>query len=126
MDETSLRALLDSAIGDEPPIGPVGRNSLRVGIRLRRRARMRRAAGAAAVVAAVAAALPAVTGVLGNRAAAPSAGTAYVVIQQSGTVVPIDLATNTPEQPIQVGGALYAIAITPDGKTAYSRLWRRS
>ncbi len=119
MDETSLRTLLKSAMGDEPPIGLVGRNPLREGIQLRRRARMRRAAGAAAVVAAVAAALTAVTGILGDKAAAPSAGTAYVVIQGSGTVVPIDLATNSPTQPIQVGRSLYAIAITPDGKTAY-------
>lgn len=71
MDDTSLRALLDSAVRDEPPIGPVGRNSLRKGIRLRRRARMRRAAGATAAVATM---VPVVTGMLGNRGAAPSAG----------------------------------------------------
>src|ERR1700689_3784950 len=119
MDETSLPALLETAIGDEPPIGLAGRNPLREGIRLRRRTQMRRAAGAAAVVAALAAAVPAVTGAIGNSAAAPSAGTAYVVIQGSGTVVPIDLASNPPEQPIHVGRSLFAIAIIPNGKTAY-------
>jgi DNA-binding beta-propeller fold protein YncE len=120
MDETSLPALLEAAFGDdEPPAGPAGRNWLRESIRMRRQARMRRAAGAAAVIAAAAVAVPTVTGVFGNSAAAPGAGTAYVVIQGSGTVVPIDLATNTPERPIRVGRSLYAIAITPDGKTAY-------
>jgi DNA-binding beta-propeller fold protein YncE len=119
MDETSLPALLEAAFGDdEPPTGPAGRNWLREGIRMRR-ARMRRAAGGAAVIAAAAVAVPAVTGVFGNSTAAPGAGTAYVVIQGSGTVVPINLATNTPERPIHVGRSLYAIAITPDGKTAY-------
>jgi hypothetical protein len=48
MDETSLPALLEAAFGDdEPPTGPAGRNWLREGIRMRRRARLRRAAGAA-------------------------------------------------------------------------------
>ena len=37
----------------------------------------------------------------------------------SNTVTPIDTATNTPGTPIPVGGIPYAIAITPDGKTAY-------
>jgi YVTN family beta-propeller protein len=119
MDETSLHTLLDSAIGGEPPIGPVARNSLREGIKLRRRARLRRAAGTAAVVTAAAACIPAFTGIAGNRAAAPSAATAYIANYSSGTVTPINLATNTPGKPIPVGGSPAAIAITPDGKTAY-------
>lgn len=119
MDETSLHALLDSAIGDEPPIGPVARNSLREGMKLRRRGRLWRAAGAAAVVTAAAACIPAFTGVAGNRATAPSAATAYVANYSSGTVTPIDLATNTPGTPVRVGKNPVSIAITPDGKTAY-------
>jgi YVTN family beta-propeller protein len=35
------------------------------------------------------------------------------------TVTPIDLATNALGKPIRVGGSPDAIAITPDGKTAY-------
>ena len=37
----------------------------------------------------------------------------------SGTVTPITTATNTAGPPIPVGNDPYAIAITPDGKTAY-------
>ena len=131
MDETSLRGLLETALAGEPPIGPVARNSLRAGIKLRRRARIRRAAGGTAVVAAMAAVIPAVTGVLGSTAAAPHHaphlaplpwtapdGTAYV-IGSGGTVTPIDLATSTPGRPIIVSGEPVAMAITPDGKTAY-------
>jgi hypothetical protein len=65
MDETSLHALLDSAIGDEPPIGPVARNSLRKGIKLRRSARYGAPRGPRAVVAAVAVCIPIVNGVVG-------------------------------------------------------------
>ena len=52
---------------------------------------------------------------------AGSAGpvTAYVANDGSGTVTPIPTATNTAGPPITVGGNPYAIAITPDGKTAY-------
>jgi DNA-binding beta-propeller fold protein YncE len=144
MDETSLRGLLETAVGDEPPIGPVARDSLRAGIKLRRRARIRHAAAAAAVVAVMAAVLPAVTGVFGNTAAGPhpgaarqgtgdasnsgggtarpgaaARGTAYVINSGGGTVTPIDLATNTPGKPIKVSGEPVAMAIAPDGKTAY-------
>jgi hypothetical protein len=144
MDETSLRGLLETAVGDEPPIGPVARDSLRAGIKLRRRARIRHAAAAAAVVAVMAAVIPAVTGVFGNTAAGPHPGaarqgpgyasdsgggtprpgaaprgTAYVINSGGGTVTPIDLATNTPGKPIKVSGEPVAMAIAPDGKTAY-------
>ena len=39
--------------------------------------------------------------------------------QRGDTVTPITTATNTPGTPIQVGKEPSAIAITPDGKTAY-------
>jgi YVTN family beta-propeller protein len=56
--------------------------------------------------------------------AGPAAGpgapvTAYVANCASGTVTPIATATDTAGPPIAVGGFPYAIAITPDGKTAY-------
>ena len=44
--------------------------------------------------------------------ATPSAG-------RPGTVTPINTATNTKLPPIKTGGQPYAIAITPDEKTAY-------
>jgi DNA-binding beta-propeller fold protein YncE len=34
-------------------------------------------------------------------------------------VTPIDTATNTPGEPVEVGVRPRAIVITPDGKTAY-------
>jgi DNA-binding beta-propeller fold protein YncE len=125
--ETSVRGLLEIALGEEPPIGPVARNSMRAGLKLRRRIRIRRAAGAAAAVLVVAVVIPAVTGAFGKSSAGPRAeplpkaptGTAYVITSAAGTVTPIDLATNTPGKPIDVSGWPVAIAVTPDGTTAY-------
>jgi YVTN family beta-propeller protein len=124
MDEASLRALLEMAVGDEPPGGPLARNSVRAGIKLRRRARIRRAAGGTAVVAAIAAVIPAVTAVLGHTVAAPRPwtppnGTAYVINSGGGTVTPIDLATSSARKPIIVSGEPVAMTIAPDAKTAY-------
>jgi YVTN family beta-propeller protein len=131
MDETSVRGLLETALGDEPPMGPVARNSIRAGIKLRRRTRTRRTAGAAAVVVVMAAVIPAAIGTLGNPPAArhhtlrppgpwvPPHGTAYVINSGGGTVTPIDLATSTAEKPIDVSGEPVTMAIAPDGKTAY-------
>jgi YVTN family beta-propeller protein len=45
--------------------------------------------------------------------------TAYVVNASDSTVTPIATATNTPGTPIPVGGKPFAIAIAPDGETAY-------
>jgi YVTN family beta-propeller protein len=130
MDETLVRGLLETALGDEPPIGPLARNSLLAGIRLRRRARIRRATGGAAAMVVVAAAIPAATGVFGNTPAGPRTGappsipkvptgTAYVINSGGGTVTPIDLATNTAGKPIDVPGEPVAMAVAPDGKTVY-------
>lgn len=41
-----------------------------------------------------------------------------------GTVTPIDTATNAPGEPIDVGNRPHAIAITPDGTTAYVTSWQ--
>ena len=49
----------------------------------------------------------------------PERPTAYVANNLDGTVTPIDLATQTAEPPITVGSDPSAIAITPDGTTAY-------
>jgi YVTN family beta-propeller protein len=53
-------------------------------------------------------------------AVAPDGKTAYVAeTRLHGLVVPIDIATNTAEAPIEVGSTPIAIAITPDGTRAY-------
>jgi hypothetical protein len=85
MDEASLRELLASAIGDEPPVGPAARNSRREGIKLRRHARLRHTAMAAAV-AIVAVVIPAGIGALGHAPRPPSAG-------QRPATVPVSLPT---------------------------------
>jgi len=54
-----------------------------------------------------------------GAASSASAATAYVANRGSGTVTPIELATNTPGSPITVGSEPVAVAITPNGKTAY-------
>jgi YVTN family beta-propeller protein len=54
----------------------------------------------------------------GHIAITPNGKTAYVTTS-SGTVVPINLSTNTPGSAITVASGLQEIAITPDGKTAY-------
>jgi YVTN family beta-propeller protein len=82
---------------------------------------------AAAAVVAVAAVIPVVAGAFGNTSAGPRPaappkaprGTAYVINSGGGTVTPIDLATNTPGKPIKASGEIVAMAIAPDGKTAY-------
>ena len=65
MDETTLRTLLDSALTDEPPIGPVADNALRAGIKIRRH-RVLGAAVSVAVAAAIAIVIPVVAGPLGD------------------------------------------------------------
>ena len=49
----------------------------------------------------------------------PDGKTAYVANTSSGSVTPIDIATNAAGPPIPVGSSPDLIAITPDGKTAY-------
>ena len=73
MDERSLRGLLSQAVNAEPPLGPVARNALRAGIRLRRRRRAQSATAGAAVIAAAVVAIPALTGAPHGR---PRAGRA--------------------------------------------------
>src|SRR5216683_1615892 len=54
-----------------------------------------------------------------RAADAAIAYTAYVGNYGSGTVTPIDLASNTAGSPIAVGAKPWGIAITPDDGTAY-------
>src|ERR1700730_6982337 len=73
-------------------------------------------ARAVAVTAAAGAAL-CLLGGAGSVQAAPY--TAYIANKTSGTVTPINTATNTPGGEIAVGNGPTGIAITPDAKTAY-------
>ena len=68
MDERTLRQLLDDTLSGEPPMGPVVRNALRAGIRIRRR-RTTGAVSGVAAVAVIVGVLPA-TGVLSHSAPA--------------------------------------------------------
>ncbi len=61
MDERTLRSLLADALNAEPPLGPVVRNALRAGIRIRRRRTTGTVSGFAAF-AAIVGLLPAVSG----------------------------------------------------------------
>jgi hypothetical protein len=81
VDETRLHRLLDSAIIDEPPIGPAAQNALRGGIRRRRRRRTLGVVSGAAVVAVAAVAIPAVTRSLGPPPASQHAAGKAAAIQ---------------------------------------------
>ena len=123
MDETTLRDLLDRATATEPPIGPLVRNALRAGVRLRRRRRLTSAATSATAVAVLAGGVPALTGVIGSTAGTglrPVKPTAYVATGGQ-TVVPISLATNAAGKPIKLTapGGIQGMAITPNGRTVY-------
>ena len=122
MDELWLRELLDRAVAVEPPIGPVAANSLRAGIRLRRR---RRAQGTAACVAAAAligAAALAGTGAPRNPAAGPTKMTGpstVYVLSGEGNLYAIPNATKVRSKKILLPGGRQYMAITPNGKTIY-------
>src|SRR6266496_620302 len=83
-------------------------------------------AGAAAV-AVIAVLVPAGMGAFGRgpgpsaQGQRPAVPAVYVSYDGPGwgAVIPITIATNTPGKPIKVGRVPTAIAITPDGKTAY-------
>jgi len=133
MNEPWLRELLDRAVADEPPIGPVAVNSLRAWMKLRRRRRAQGSAMCVTAAAVIAAASLALTGAARNPATGPATAarpsTLYVLSIQargawdrsSGTLTPIPSATNVPGKPISLGavGAPQIMAITPDGKTIY-------
>ena len=118
MDEKLLRELLGRALSAEPPLGPVARNALGAGIRLRRRRRAQGTAACAAVLAAAVFVVPALTGTSRPGPAlpahpAPPARVVYVANLYSGpssSVTPISIATNTPGKPIKVGKDPYGLA----------------
>ena len=140
MDENTLRFLLADVLTDEPPMGPVARNALRVGIRIRRR----RTTGTISGVAAVAAMIglfPAVSGLHhSGQAGRPSAhgrfkgmgghgdrphdvafspnGKILATADNDGTARLWNVATQRQMgAPIRLNGArIKDIAFSPDGK----------
>jgi YVTN family beta-propeller protein len=126
MDEATLRDLLERAAAAEPAMGPVARDSLQAGLRLRRRRRAYSTVACAAAVAVIGALVPAASGLLGHARTASAGGhrgapATTLFVTGNRWVTPINIATGTPETPIrapQLSGPVQA-AITPNGKTAY-------
>jgi hyaluronoglucosaminidase len=129
MDETWLRALLEQAVANEPPAGPVVSRSIAKGIRLRRRRRVRTGtsfAAFAAVIVAAGVAIP--THLTGSKPTPPSAAaippTLYVVSEflagpaEKGAVTPISASTGAVGRVITTGESSSIIS-TPDGRTVY-------
>jgi YVTN family beta-propeller protein len=127
MDEDSLRRLLDHVAEAAPVPRNIVENSLRAGVRLRRRRRTTGAAACLAVAAVLGATIPAINGAARHQPAPASHGnhatpTLYVAASQdgSGVVTPIDIATGTAGTPIKIGPDAGCLAATPDGKTVYA------
>jgi DNA-binding beta-propeller fold protein YncE len=100
--------------------GPVARNALQADIKPRHRRRARRIAGSLAAIAVIVATISVAS--LSHRpafvaAARPTGAIMYVAA--SNGMTPVAAATNTPGKPIKIGAIPAAIAITPDGRTAY-------
>ena len=130
MDEQWLRDLLDRTTAGEPPIGSLAADSLRAGIKRRRR---RRAQGTVACVAAVAligtAAVAATgaarhpgTGAANHPASGPAEetgpSTTYVPSGE-GNLYAIPNSTKLRSKKILLPGGRQFMAITPNGKTIY-------
>ena len=100
--------------------GPVAGDARQADIRPQRRRRARRIAGSLAAIAVIAAAIS-VTSVSHRPAFVatlrPTGAVMYVAA--SNGMTPIATATSTRGRPIKIGAIPAAIAVTPDGKTAY-------
>ena len=120
--DRQLRDLLEAAVGEPPR--KISIETVRRRVARRRAVEYTSGAAAAAVIAAL---IPAGIGALGHGPAAPRTGgqgpargpIVYVANSGSGTVTPIRTATNTALKPVKTGRLPQAIAITPDGTTAY-------
>ncbi len=99
--------------------GPAARDALQADIRPRHGRRAPRIAGSVAAISVTSVShRPAFVATL-----RPTGAVMYVAA--SNGMTPVATATNTPGKPIKINGTPVAIAITPDGKTAYIRLHRR-
>src|SRR6266704_1006167 len=100
--------------------GLVARDALKADIRPRHCRRTRGIAGSLAAIAVIVATMSVVS--LSHRpafVAAPRPMGAVMYVAASNGMTPIATATNTAGKPIKIGAIPAAIAITPDGKTAY-------
>src|SRR6266702_2162256 len=100
--------------------GLVARDALQADIRPRHCRRTRGIAGSLAAIAVIVATMSVVS--LSHRpafVAAPRPMGAVMYVAASNGMTPIATATNTAGKPIKIGAIPAAIAITPDGKTAY-------
>ena len=99
--------------------GPVARDALQADSRPRRR-RAGRIAGSLAAIAVFVATISVAS--LSHRptiVAAPRLRGAIMYVAASNGMTPVMTGTNTAGKPIRIGAIPTAIAITPDGKTAY-------
>jgi YVTN family beta-propeller protein len=98
--------------------GPPARSALQADARLRRRAR-----GITGILAAIVVIAAAISMVALSYRPAPVApprhAGAVMYVAASNGVIPVRTATNTAGRPIKIGAIPAAMAITPDGKTAY-------
>jgi hypothetical protein len=123
MDETSLRAMFERAVAERPPTPRLVPDSVRAGVRLRRRRRIEAAAGSVAAVALISAVGAAAGGAFSPAAMPPAAGaggfkTAYIWTG-ARTVTPVRLSTGKVLTPLRVPGVIQDIDATPDGKAVY-------
>jgi DNA-binding beta-propeller fold protein YncE len=125
MDETSLRAMFEQAVAERPPTPRLVPDSVRAGVRLRKRRRLEAAVGSVSAVALVSAVVMAAAGAFSPAATQPAgsaghdgSGMAYV---WSGTnmVTPIRLRTDNVLTPVKVPGVIQDIDASPDGKAVY-------
>jgi YVTN family beta-propeller protein len=143
MNELMLRELLEHAAAEEPPSGPLARNSLLLGIRLRRRRRAKIAASSVAVLAVAGVSAPALIGTVAagkpNLAGPSGRSVAYIVgsgvsakcqhqllgatkgcpRNPAGSITAVDTATGQVIKTIKVPSQPAAVALAPNGKTLY-------
>jgi DNA-binding beta-propeller fold protein YncE len=120
MDETTLHGLLNRALTDEPPMGPVAEHALHRGRRIRRRRRILAASGTGAALAAVGLSVTVAIPAAGPPPAAalgpgPTEHTIYAVNEGTGEIMPIT-ADGHLGSPIQTGQDLSPVVFSPDGK----------
>ena len=124
MDEIALRALLERAVEEEPPMGLLVSESLHAGKKLARRRRIEAAIGAVAAVALLAVVVSAAFAALRpgsrHRPAAPAdAGITAFVWTTANAVTPIRLSTGTAFGRLHVPGQITNMASAPGGTDVY-------
>ncbi len=126
MDETSLRAMFEGAVAERPPTPRLVPDSVRAGVRLRKRRRIEAATGTVVAVALIAAVIPAAAGAFSRAAAPPAAtarpagaGTAFVWTGND-TVTPVRLSTGKVLAAVTVADGIQDIVAAPDGRTVYA------